>query len=416
MPKKPRPASGLRHRTGPDSAYPPSPARWSLARATGSACAGALLLLLGAVLTLWHPTPARAETWKLGALYAASGPSAPGQSLSLAGARLAVQELNDAGGVRGRPLELMLFDNLSTPIGAKQAVEQADKAGVLAVLGPSWSSQALAAAREAQARRLPLLTEIATNPSVTLAGDYIFRMCYTDIFQGQVLAHLAYNVLGLRSSINFVDVGSDYSLGLETAFASRFTELGGTVTARLPYKAMDLHRKDTLAPLVAQAAASEADLFFIPGNEESGRIIRELRRSGFQAPALGGDGWEGIPAAELAEEIGQGIYQCVHWSPDWDNPVSQALVRRFGQEQTLTSGLVLAYDAVYLLADALQRAETPDREALRKALAQTEDFTGATGPVRFDANGDPQKGAVILEVTAQGLRPFMTFNPAETLP
>lgn len=351
---------------------------------------------------------------KIGGVYSLTGLAAPANTFSQKGARLAVQEINAAnGGVMGRKLELQMFDNMSTPIGSKLAVKHASEAGVAALVGPSWSSHALPAGREAEALDLPMVSDTATMPAVTLVGDCVFRVCFTDVFQAKVLAWFAAKKLGLKKIVTLVNLNSEYSIGLDALFQSRFKAYGGQIVQRLPYKSVDLLGAEDFGALVSQVAYLDVDGVFIPGHAESGKIVAALRKEGVMVPALGGDGWEATTAVDLEGNEGQGVYFCTHWSPLWDNEKTQAFVARYKNTVELSSGLALAYDAVYLLADAMNRAGSTDAAALCEALSQTKDFSGVTGSITFDEHGDPHKSAVIMSYEQETPVYLQTVSPED---
>jgi len=375
-----------------------------------SACLALLLLLLAPGLAAGQQD---GEPIIIAGIYAVTGLAASSNTPPIAGARLAVQELNNAGGVLGRELQLAIIDNKSTPIGSSLAVRQADELGATAIVGPSWSSHALAAGKHAQKLRIPMCADVATNPAVTQVGDCVFRACFTDIFQSRVLAHFARTTLGLTRVGTIVNVASDYSIGLDALFRKYFEEMGGSPAARATYKTNAIIRGEGINTLLETLAPFDMEALFIPGHRESDVIIQTLRASGFSGQVLGGDGWESEDFRSIADIESSGAYFCAHWTPDWDTPQNRAFVQRYAQKFELTSGLVLAYDAVHLLAAAMERAGTTDREAVRKALAQTRNFQGVTGSISFDANGDPLKNAVIIQVVKGEPVYLKTVTPSE---
>lgn len=355
----------------------------------------ALVCLSLALAIVLAPPPATAAGGlRVAAVFALTGPAASQNANSLLGIRLATSELNAKGGVLGRPLELVVIDNKSTPIGSKVAAEEAVRLDVSAILGANWSSHSLALARVAQDSGTPMITPISTNPAVTRIGDCIFRVCFTDEFQGKIMAQLARNDLGANSTLAFIDVGDDYSLGFAKAFSENFEALGGRMAAEIYYK---LKQRD-FGRDIAQAVAVPADVCFLSGHDESGVIAAGLAAAGQKCIPLGGDGWVGGHFLSVGgERIARGYY-CTHWSPEVDNPASKAFVARYGSGTNIDASVALAYDATMLLADAVTRAGSFERAAIREALAATRGFPGVTGDISFDGNGDPVKGAVIMEL------------------
>ncbi len=352
--------------------------------------------------------PAGGDPVRIAAIFSVTGAAAPSNASSLEGARMAVQRVNRLGGVLGgRPLELVEIDNLSTPIGSKVAADKAVRLNVTAIVGAVWSSHSLAVARVAQRHALPMVTNISTHPDVTRIGDCIFRVCFTDPFQGRVMARFALGDLAAQTAVIVKDLSSDYSIGLAGEFRENFQAGGGRVLEVLGYK----HSQEGFEDIGSSILRARPDIVFVPGHDESGTIIREAVRKGASAVFLGGDGWvEGSFLLRGGRDLKKGYY-CTHWSEASNRPVSVRFLERMRQKDVFDAGPpgaseVLAYDAVMLIADALERAGSTNREALRRALADTRDFEGVTGSIGFDEHGDPIKDAVIMEI-ANGARRYL---------
>lgn len=358
------------------------------------AAAMALAFCIAAVFT--GPVVAfGAPPIRVAAVFSLTGVAAESSRTSVLGVRWAVADINAAGGVLGRPLALVEFDNRSTPLGAKVAADRAAEAGVAAIIGPTWSSQALAVARVAQQHRIPMIANMATHPDITRIGDCIFRVCYTDRLQGQVLAQFTYNELGARRTVVLQDVTSDYSLGLAASFEQTFTAMGGTVVTRIAYKP----RQPNFNDMLARVNAFTPDAVFLPGHDESGAIVAQAVRIGLTVPFVGGDGWD---AASFFEKGGGQLregYFATHYDRAVDTPPSVAFNARHGRKEPFLSAAALSYDAVGILADAISAAGTVEAAPLRRALAATHDYPGVTGTLSFDDTGDPVKSVVIMAVT-----------------
>lgn len=356
-----------------------------------------IAILLG-LLSAWRPTCAGAGQPKapipIAAIYSVTGPAAESNAPSILGVRFAVDEINREGGVEGRPIRLLLFDNRSTPIGSKVAADRAVAAHVAAIIGAAWSSHSIAVARVAQAAKIPMISNISTNSKVTQVGDYIFRACFIDPFQGLVMAHFARHDLAAKTASICVDITSDYSMGLAREFAVNFVKQGGRILQQIHYK----QKQDDLSGLLAQLKQSQPDVLFIPGHDESGRIIQEAQAAGIQPIFMGGDGWDPQSFLERGGNTLKLGYYCTHWSPEVDNPVSRRFFNRYRQITDINANTALGYDAVRLLADAIRRAGSLEGAKIRDALAATQDFHGVTGTIRLDPRGDPRKSAVIIQI------------------
>jgi branched-chain amino acid transport system substrate-binding protein len=349
---------------------------------------------------------------RIAAIYAVTGPAAPDNAASLAGVRLAVREVNRSGGVLGRPMALVEIDNRSTPIGSKVAADRAVRQGVTAIVGSAWSSHSLAIARVAEQHGVPMVTNISTHPDVTRIGEWVFRVCFTDPFQGQVMARFALGDLGAKKGLIIKDISSDYSIGLAREFRRNFEAGGGRVVQELGYK----HAQDSFRGLLLQARGREPDIVFLPGHDESGAIIREAVQTGMPGTFLGGDGWVTDSFLERGGRLLEKGFYCTHWDENASRPASRSFVGLARGSRGPGAGLLnapeaLAFDAVMLIADALERAGSANREALRRALAETRAWEGVTGSISFDAHGDPIKEAVIMEVERGASRYLKTVAP-----
>ncbi|MCC7007526.1 MAG: ABC transporter substrate-binding protein [Acidobacteria bacterium] len=320
-----------------------------------------------------------------------------GQS-SREGAELAAAEINAAGGLLGgRRITLLVEDDQSKPEEASSAVTKLVTQDLAAaIIGEVASRRTLAAAPVAQRYQVPLITPASTNERVTAVGDYIFRVCFIDPFQGEVLAKFAFNDLKARKVAVLKDIQQDYSVGLADSIVKQFTALGGTVTEPVSYSSGDADFRAVLTKIRAE----RPDAVFATGYySEAAIIVRQARELGMTMPILGGDGWVGDPLKNGREAL-KNTYISNHYSGDNPDPIVQNFVKayreKFGREPD--SIAALAYDAVKVLADAIGRAKTTDGKALRDALAAT-DVAGVTGHLKMNARRDVDKPAVIQEVT-----------------
>ncbi len=344
---------------------------------------------------------------KIAAIYSLTGVGVDSNASSVLGVRAGVKEINERGGILGEKIDLLVFDNLSTPIGSSIAAERAAEAGVAAIIGASWSSHSIAAAKVAQARRIPMISDVSTNPRVTRTGAYIFRVCYTDDFQGDVMARFARRDLKAASAHIFTDLASDYSLTLSRIFREKFEQSGGKILGEAAYK----HTHKMFDKLILQAGKTHADVLFLAGHDESGRIAKQIQDAGISSIPIGGDGWDVRGFYERGgSELKRG-YFCTHWSKMTDSEQSRAFIKKHGDIHESGIGAPLGYDAVMVLADAIRRAGSADRTDIRNALANTRSFQGVTGVITFDENGDPIKSVVIMEINNGKPRYLKTMVP-----
>jgi branched-chain amino acid transport system substrate-binding protein len=352
-----------------------------------------------------------AEPVRIGFFMSITGRDASFGEVSLNGARLAVDELNAAGGVLGRPVELVVEDNRSlageSATAAKKLIAR-DHAAVL--IGECSSARTLEAAPVAQAAGIPLITPAATNPKVTQVGDCIFRVCFIDPFQGDVIAAFARRRLGVKRAALLVEAGAPYSVGLAEYFSKTFTALGGEIVAEQKYAGPDT---DFRAQLTAIRAA-KPDAVFLPGYYvAAGLVARQAKELGLQATLLGGDGFEAPQLLEIGGEAMEGVYYSTHFATENTGEASRLFVAAYrARHGAVPNGLAaLTYDAVKLAADAIARAGTTEPAKVRAALAVTKDFPGVTGRTTINARRDADKEAAIITVNGGKLTFVETIRP-----
>lgn len=383
--------------------------------ATGRKLASALVAVAIATLGCAKPSSDTAkgpEVIKIGHFAAMTGATASfGQSADK-GIRMAIEEINGSGGVLGRQIEVITEDDRSQSNEAKTAaikLIQQDK--VVALIGEVASSNSLAAAPDAQRAGIPMVSPASTNPDVTKVGDYIFRICFIDPFQGEVMAKFGRNSLGLRTAAIFTDVKSAYSVGLAEFFKNTFTELGGQVVAEESYAAGDIEFRAQLTKI----KNANAEILFIPGYyTEIGLIAKQARELGIQSVLLGGDGWDGPATWEIGGAAVEGSYFSNHYSEEDPNPVIQDFIARYKAKYTAVPDAmaVLGYDTARVVADAIKRAGSTDGAAIRDALAATKDFPGVSGTTTIDADRNARKAAVVLKIQDGKLKYTETVNPS----
>ena len=338
------------------------------------------------------------ETIKIGEFASLTGKEAAFGQNAHKGTLLAIEEANAAGGVLGRPLELLTEDDQSKAGESATVVKKLiSRDKVIAVLGEITSGRTLEAAPICQNAKIPLISPGATAPEVTTKGNYIFRVCFVDPFQGTVMAKFARDSLRIRRVAVLSSVSSAQSVGLAKFFRERFTAEGGTVVLEQKYGEGD---KDFRAQLTAIKAAGVEGVF-VPGYyAEAALICKQARELGLAVPLFGVDGWESPELIQIGGAAVEGAYFSTHYSPENQSPAVVAFNGRFRQRWGLDTNALsaLGYDSAMVLIDALRRAGTTDAAKLRDALAATKDFAGATGRITFDEQRNPTKSAVVLTV------------------
>lgn len=318
------------------------------------------------------------------------------------GAKMAVDELNAAGGLLGRKVELVVLDDQGKADEAGNTVTRLiDVNKAVAIVGEVASTLSLVGGRIAQRRQVPMVSPSSTNPKVTEVGDYVFRVCFLDPFQGFVMAKFAREKLNLTKVAILKDVRNDYSIGLSDAFKKAFTELGGSIVAEESYSAGDTEFSAQLTKI--KGAGPEG--LYVPGYyTEAGAIARQARRLGITQPLMGGDGWESPELRNIGGADVVGSYFSNHFAHDNPTPFAKKFIDAYHAKFHEPSGALsaLGYDAVMVIADAIKRGNSADPKSIRDQLAQTREFTAVTGKLTLDANRNPVKPAVVVKVTPEG--------------
>jgi branched-chain amino acid transport system substrate-binding protein len=328
------------------------------------------------------------------------------------GALMAAEEINQAGGINGRKIDIVIEDDQGSPELAASVVNKLtgqDK--VIALIAGGISGSSLAAGPNAQSAKIPMISPSSTNPAVTQIGDYIFRACFIDPFQGEVIAKFSYNTLQAKTAAIMLDYNSPYSRDLTEFFELSFTKLGGRVTNKQSYIQGDSDFKGQLSSI----SAAGPDVIYLPGYYgEIALIAKQARQLGITQPLLGGDGWDAPELWQLAGDSINGSYISNHYSADDPSPAIQKFVHDYKQHYgnlTPDAHAALAYDAMRFLAEAIERAGTTEAEKLRDALAQTRNFSGVTGIISMDAERNAVKPAVILKLQDGGYVYQETIQP-----
>jgi len=339
------------------------------------------------------------ETIKIGEYASLTGKEAAFGQSSHKGTLLAVEELNAAGGVLGRQIELITDDNQSKQGESATIVKKLIfREKVVGILGEVASMRSLEAAPLCQAYKVPMISPSSTNPKVTEIGNYIFRVCFIDPFQGTVMAKFAKDTLKIHRVAVLTSVSSAYSVGLAKYFKQRFTDDGGEVVIEQKFTEGD---KDFNAQLTAIKAAGVEGIF-VPGYyTEAALICRQARELDMKIPLFGGDGWEAPELVKIGGDAVEGCYYSTHYSPQVDTPAVKNFVARFKARfggETPDAMAALGYDSALVMVDAIRRAGNTEGPAVRDALAATKGFEGVTGATTMDKDRNASKAAVVIMV------------------
>ncbi|HKX11509.1 MAG TPA: ABC transporter substrate-binding protein [bacterium] len=334
-----------------------------------------------------------------------------GQSMN-EGIQLALEELNKSGGLLGKQVEIIVEDDQSRPEEARTAAVKLIKQDqVIALIGEVASSRSLAAAPEAQKSKIPMISPASTNPKVTQVGDYIFRACFVDTFQGSSMARFAYEDLGLRKVAILYDIKNDYSVGLVEFFEKTFKELGGEIVDKQSYSEGDIEFRAQLTTIKNK----DPQAIYVPGYyTEVGLIARQARDLGLNVPLMGGDGWDSPKTLEIGGATVEGSYFSNHYATDDPTPIVQDFIKKYQAKYNKVPDAmaVLGYDAANIMFDAIKRANSTEGPKIRDALAATTGLQGVTGSITIDADRNAKKRIVILKIEGGKVKFHKALEPS----
>jgi len=364
-----------------------------------------LRILIAGTLILTACSPGReaqtADTTgdiPVGVYGALTGDQAAFGTSTVNGVKLAADEINAAGGVLGRKIRLVVEDDQGRAEEAASVVTKlVTSANVIALIGENSSNQSLAAAPIAQSNGVPMISPSSTNPAVTEKGEYIFRVCFTDPYQGKALASFVRKQLKLDTAAILVDKKNDYSVGLAGVFRREFEANGGRIVAEQSYSGGDSEFRPQLTTI--RAASPQA--LFIPGfYTEVGQIAIQARDLGLNVPLVGGDGWDSPTVIQIGGKSIEGSYFSDHYFVGDTRPVVQTFVneyrKRHGKNPEATAAL--GYDALKIFAEAVRRANALDRKAIRDQIAATRDYQGVSGTITMGPDRNPIKPVAMIKI------------------
>lgn len=357
-----------------------------------------LLVACGEQKTEQKTETAAAETIKIGAIGPLTGPVAIYGISATNGTKLAIDEINANGGVLGKQLELNLLDEKGDTTEAVNAYNKLLDWGMVALVGDITSKPSVAVAELAAQDGIPMITPTGTQLNITEAGSNIFRVCFTDPYQGEVMAKFAKEKLNAKTVAIMVNNSSDYSDGVAKAFAEEATKQGLEVVAEEGYSDGDKDFKSQLTKIVSK----NPDVLFVPDYYEQDSLIAiQAREVGLNSTILGPDGWDGVVKTvdKSSYPAIEGVYFANHYSVKDEAEKVQNFINnykaKFNDEPSAFSAL--SYDTVYLIKEAIEKAGTTDKEALVKAIKEAQ-FEGVTGSLTFDEKNNPVKGVTIIKI------------------
>jgi branched-chain amino acid transport system substrate-binding protein len=342
------------------------------------------------------------NTIKIGANFELTGAVAVYGQSGFNGVELAVEEINAAGGVNGKKLELVKYDTKSEVSEATNgATKLITENKVKALIGPATSGAGVAAQQIATDNKIPMISPSGTAENVTvdnkgMVRKYIFRTPFIDSFQGIAMGKFASTSLKAKTAAIYLDNSSDYAKGLAKYFEEEFVKSGGTVVTKEAYLQKDTDFKSTLTKM----KASNPDVIYVPGYyQEVSMIIKQARELGMNQPMLGGDGWDSPKLAEVAGAAAlENTYMSNHYASGDSDPKVKAFEEKYQKKYGAKpeAFAALGYDSVYILVDAIKRAGGTDGDKVAEALAKAKDLDLVTGKFSFDEKHNPIKTAVIV--------------------
>jgi branched-chain amino acid transport system substrate-binding protein len=335
---------------------------------------------------------------KIGAIGPLSGAASTYGVSVKEGAQLLEKEVNDAGGINGKKIQFVFEDDQADPNSSMQAFNKlVDDEKVCAILGPVTSGATLAVAPNATSRQIPMITPTGTEPTITkVGGEYMFRGCFIDSFQGEVLAKYSNETLKSKTAAVLYNSGSDYSKGIADSFKAKFEAAGGTVGEFLTYNDKDTDFKAQLTKI----KSLNPDVIVLPDYYNVvGLIAKQARGMGIQSQFLGGDGWESEELTKIGQDAVNGaLYINHYYSGDTDTAVKSfvdSYKKEYNKEPDAFAAL--GYDSAKLLVKAIEKAGKTDGAAIKDALAGME-MTSVTGNIKFNDERSAIKSAAIIKV------------------
>ncbi|NLM10245.1 MAG: ABC transporter substrate-binding protein [Clostridiaceae bacterium] len=377
------------------------------------------LLICVSVTTLFAAcsSGSKSDVIRIGINYELSGDNATYGQGSVEGIEMAIDEINAAGGINGKLIEPIKYDNKSDAAEASTLANKLvtqDK--VLAILGPATTGAFTSQIPVANKNKIPIATGSATGDNLTFDTDgsvhpYVFRICFNDSFQGKVMANFAFENLSAKKAVIIMDSSSDYGKGLSQNFVETFTAAGGTIVAEEAYVAGDTD----FNAIITKIKGMDFDVIYLPGYyNEAGLIIKQARTQGIDKPILGADGFDSDVLVDLAgKDALNNVYFTNHYSTIDEDPAVLKFIAdfeaKYGKKPNAFNAL--GYDLAKFVADAIGRAESLTGEAIKDALEATENFIGVTGTLSVDENHNPVKSIFVIELKDGEQHSSVKVNP-----
>lgn len=351
------------------------------------------------------------EVIKIGGIGPLTGSASTYGNSVKEGASLLVKEINDAGGINGKKIEFVFEDDGATADGAMQAFNKlVDKDGVCAILGGVTSGATLAIAKNSTERQIPMITPTGTEPSITNeGGEYMFRGCFIDSFQGEILAKYTTEKLNMKTAAVLYNAGSDYSIGIAKAYKETLEKNGGTVVEYLSYNDGDTDFKAQLTKI----KGSNPDVIVLPDYYNVvGLIAKQARDISITSQFLGGDGWESEELVNIGGSAVDGAIYINHYYSGDTSEIVKNFVDSYKKEYNKEPDAfaALGYDSAKILVEAIKNANSTDGTKIRDELAKTEIET-VTGKISFNEERSAIKGAAVIKLEGENKVLADKLNP-----
>ena len=369
------------------------------------------LMMSTSVLVGCGSSGSDSEVIKIGGIGPLTGSASTYGISAKEGADLFIKEINDAGGINGKKIELIFEDDQATPDGAMQAFNKlVDKDGVSAILGGVTSGATLAIAKNSTERQIPMITPTGTEPSITNeGGDFMFRGCFIDSFQGEILAKYTTDNLNKKTAAVLYNAGSDYSIGIAKAYKETLEKNGGTVVEYLSYNDGDTDFKAQLTKI----KGSNPDVIVLPDYYNVvGLIAKQARDISITSQFLGGDGWESEELVEIGGEAVDGALYINHYYSGDTSEIVKNFVESYKKEYNKEPDAfaALAYDSARVLVEAIKNANSTDGTAIKDELAKIE-LESVTGKISFNEERSAIKGAAVIKLEGENKILADKLNP-----
>lgn len=356
-------------------------------------------------------TDSDSEVIKIGGIGPLTGSASTYGNSVKEGASLLEKEINDAGGINGKKIEFIFEDDGATADGAMQAFNKlVDKDGVCAILGGVTSGATLAIAKNSTERQIPMITPTGTEPSITNeGGEYMFRGCFIDSFQGEILAKYTKENLNKKTAAVLYNAGSDYSIGIAKAYKETLEKNGGTVVEYLSYNDGDTDFKAQLTKI----KGSNPDVIVLPDYYNVvGLIAKQARDISITSQLLGGDGWDSEELVSIGGSAVDGAIYINHYYSGDTSEIVKNFVDSYKKEYNKEpdSFAALGYDSAKILVEAIKNADSTDGAKIKDELATIEIET-VTGKISFNEERSAIKGAAVIKLDGENKVLADKINP-----